>query len=111
MTLPQNYQYQLLTQEEQDEIIATFLKAQERDLFVHNLNRQRFEDMLGTLPAGEFRQRIQQLKAETEQRISEVDAIIKSTAKQLPPQARLQAAAQRIAAREEAARGLNKPQV
>ncbi|GIV04038.1 MAG: hypothetical protein KatS3mg015_2868 [Fimbriimonadales bacterium] len=105
------YTYQALTQEEMDDIVVEFLKAQERDLFVHNLNRQRFDDMLQTLPPGEFRQRIQQLKAETEQRISEVDTIIKSTAKQLPPQTRLQAAAQRIAAREQAARGLRTPQV
>nr|WP_297805374.1 hypothetical protein [Tepidiforma sp.] len=94
-----------------DDIVVEFLKAQERDLFVHNLNRKRFENMLQTLPPGEFRQRIQQLKAETEQRISEVDTIIRATANQLPPQTRLQAAAQRIAARQEAARGLRTPQV
>jgi hypothetical protein len=96
MPLPQNYQYQLLTQEEQDEIIATFLKAQERDLFTHRLNLQRFEAMLPSLPAGEFKQRIQQLRNETIDRIGEVEAIIEKTLPQAPPVERMQAAIARV---------------
>jgi ferritin-like metal-binding protein YciE len=96
MPLPQNYQYQLLTQEEQDEIIATFLKAQERDLFTHRLNLQRFEAMLPSLPAGEFKQRIQQLRNETIDRIAEVEAIIEKTLPQAPPVERMQEAIARV---------------
>jgi 3-methyladenine DNA glycosylase/8-oxoguanine DNA glycosylase len=96
MPLPQNYEYQLLTQEEQDEIIATYLKAQERDLFTHRLNLQRFEAMLPGLPAGEFKQRIQQLRNETIDRIAEVEAIIEKTLPQAPPVERMQAAIARV---------------
>jgi hypothetical protein len=100
MPLPENYQYRLLTQEEQDEIVATFLKAQERDLFTHRLNLQRFEAMLPSLPAGEFKQRIQQLRNETIERIGEVEAIIEKTLPQAPPVERMQAAIARVEQRE-----------
>jgi 3-methyladenine DNA glycosylase/8-oxoguanine DNA glycosylase len=96
MPLPENYQYQLLTQEEQDEIIAAYLKAQERDLFTHKLNLQRFDAMLPSLPAGEFKQRIQQLRNETVERIAEVEAIIEKTLPQAPPVERMQAAIARV---------------
>jgi ferritin-like metal-binding protein YciE len=96
MPLPKDYEYQLLTQNEQDEIIATFLKAQERDLFTHRLNLQRFEAMLPSLPAGEFKQRIQQLRNETIGRIAEVEAIIEKTLPQAPPVERMRAAIARV---------------
>jgi ferritin-like metal-binding protein YciE len=96
MPLPKDYEYQLLTQDEQDEIIAAFLKAQERDLFTHRLNLQRFEAMLPSLPAGEFKQRIQQLRNETIDRIAEVEAIIEKTLPQAPPVERMRAAIARV---------------
>ena len=96
MPLPENYEYRLLTQEEQDEIIAVYLKAQERDLFTHKLNLQRFEAMLPSLPNGEFKQRIQQLRNETIERIAEVEAIIEKTLPQAPPVERMQAAIARV---------------
>jgi ferritin-like metal-binding protein YciE len=106
MPLPKNYEYQLLTQEEQDEIIAAFLKAQERDLFTHRLNLQRFEAMLPSLPAGEFKQRIQQLRNETIDRIAEVEAIIEKTLPQAPPIERMKAAIARV---EQVAAGQTAP--
>jgi hypothetical protein len=108
MPLPKDYQYQLLTQDEQDEIIATFLKAQERDLFTHRLNLQRFEAMLPSLPAGEFKDQIQRLRNETIARIVEVEAIIEKTLPQAPPVARMQAA---IARAEQRAAGQAAPKV
>jgi 3-methyladenine DNA glycosylase/8-oxoguanine DNA glycosylase len=96
MPLPENYQYRLLTQEEQDEIIAAYLKAQERDLFTHKLNLQRFEAMLPSLPAGEFKDQIQRLRNETIARIGEVEAIIEKTLPQAPPVERMQAAIARV---------------
>lgn len=105
MPLPNDYQYQLLTQDEQDEIVATFLKAQERDLFTHKLNLQRFEAMLPSLPAGEFKDQIRRLRNETIARIGEVEAIIEKTLPQAPPVARMQAAiarAEQRAARQAA---------
>jgi ferritin-like metal-binding protein YciE len=106
MPLPRDYQYQLLTQEEQDEIVAAFLKAQERDLFTHRLNLQRFEAMLPSLPAGEFKQRIQQLRNETIDRIAEVEAIIEKTLPQAPPVERMKAAITRV---EQGAAGQTAP--
>lgn len=108
MPLPKDYQYQLLTQDEQDEIIATYLKAQERDLFTHKLNLQRFEAMLASLPAGEFKDQIQRLRNETIARIGEVEAIIEKTLPQAPPVARMQAA---IARAEQRAAGQAAPKV
>jgi hypothetical protein len=96
MPLPKDYQYQLLTQEEQDEIIAAYLKAQERDLFTHRLNLERFEAMLPSLPPGEFKQRIQQLRNETIDRIAEVEAIIEKTLPQAPTRERMLAAIARV---------------
>lgn len=108
MPLPKDYQYQLLTQDEQDEIVATFLKAQERDLFTHKLNLERFEAMLASLPAGEFKDQIQRLRNETIARIGEVEAIIEKTLPQAPPVARMQAA---IARAEQRAAGQTVPKV
>mgnify|MGYP001034677711 CR=1 FL=1 len=106
MPLDPNYQYQLLTQDEQDEIVAVFLKAQERDLFTHRLNLQRFEAMLPDLPAGEFKERIQRLRTETIERIREVEEILAKTLPQAPPKERLEAAIQRVEQKELAARGI-----
>ena len=106
MPLEPNYQYQLLTQEEQDEIVAAFLKAQERNLFTHRLNLQRFEAMLPDLPAGEFKDQIKRLRDQTLSRITEVEEIIAKTLPQAPPKARLEAAIQRVEQREQAARGI-----
>lgn len=97
--------YQLLTQDEQDEIIAEYIKAQERELFCHELNLQRFEQMLPALPEGEWKQRIKQLHTETIARISEVESIMKATVKQAPPTERLQAAMERVKAKEQARLG------
>jgi hypothetical protein len=108
MPLPNDYQYQLLTQDERDEIIATYLKAQERDLFTHRLNLQRFEAMLPTLPPGEFKDRIQQLRNETIARIGEVEAIIEKTLPQAPPVERMRAAVERV---ERRAMGQTAPKV
>lgn len=73
-------------------------------MFCHELNRERYTEMLKSLPQGDFRQRIQQLLAETNSRIAEVEAILQTTEPQLPPPARIEAAVQRMEARRAAAR-------
>ncbi|MCX7800087.1 MAG: hypothetical protein N2109_07065 [Fimbriimonadales bacterium] len=92
-------QYRVLSQEEMDDIVVEFFAAQERDMFCHELNKQRYEEMLKVLPEGEYRQRVARLLAETNERMAEVEAIIAKTEPQLPPTARVQAAAQRIKAK------------
>jgi len=93
--------YQFLSQEEQDEIIVEYLKAQERDHFCHRINLERFDAMLQSLPEGEFKNHIVNLREETAKRLIEVNSIIGATKRQLPPQERLDAAKARLAAKLE----------
>ena len=93
------YDFKVLTEEEQDEIIVEFLEAQERDLFSHTINLDRFERMLRKLPNGPWRERIEELKRQTQERLMEVASIIEATLPQLPPPERIRAAKQRLLAR------------
>ncbi len=96
--------YEILSQEEQDEIIVSYLHAQERDEFCHQLNMARFDAMLPSLPAGKFKERIAQLRNDTQERLVEVTGIKTATLAQLPPKERVDAAKARIAAKEAAAK-------
>lgn len=73
--------------DEKNRILVEFLEAQERDHYVHTINRQRYQDMLPTLADGPFKERIQRLLAETEDRLGEVEAIIVATQATAPKQA------------------------
>jgi hypothetical protein len=86
----------LLSQDEQDEIHAAFLASQERDLFCHQINAERYAEMLKTLPAGTFRTRIEGLKQDTLSRIDEVTRIIDASAALLPSVEKLIAAKERV---------------
>lgn len=97
-------EYKLLTEDERDEMIANTLLAQERDHFSHASNIERYTAMLEDLPEGPFRDRVAGLLQETRSRIAEVESIIAKTEPQLPPRARLDAAAARVLAREETTR-------
>jgi hypothetical protein len=68
--------YKLLTDEDKHKDLAAFLHAQERDHFLHTVNRDRYAAMLAKLPHGPFRQRIEKLHQETCDRLAEVEAII-----------------------------------
>ena len=92
--------YEILSQDEQDEIIVSFLLAQERDQFCHELNRTRYDAMLLTLPEGKWKEQITELRAETLSRLNEVNTIIEATKPQLPDAVRVNAAKDRIKARE-----------
>lgn len=93
-----DYTYQVLTQDEQDDILTEFLHVQEQDLFCHNLNRERYENILADkdLEAGAFKNRITDLYNTTLDRINEVTTIINSSLKQLPPADRLAASISRL---------------
>ena len=92
--------YDVLSQDEQDDIVVAFMLAQERDQFCHQLNLTRYETMLITLPDSKWKQRVGELRAETLVRLNEVSSIIAATKPQLPPTARLSAAVSRSKARE-----------
>jgi len=88
--------YQTLSTDKQDDMLVATLAAQEADLFSHTINKQRFETMLLTLPAGEFRNRVGQLLADTINRLTEVASILDALTTQLPDQTRIDAAKKRL---------------
>ena len=69
-----------------NKIKIEYLEAQERDHWVHQLNKARYETMLPTLSDGVFKNRVLQLLAETNSRIEEVEAIVIATQSTLPTQ-------------------------
>lgn len=83
---------ELITQLEKDKTIVQYMQAQQRDLHIHNVNLERYNTMLETLPEGKYKDRIVKLKAETEERIEEVSAIVAATEPQMPSQERIDAA-------------------
>ena len=92
--------YEILSQEEQDDIIMSFLLSQERDEYCHQLNLTRYEQMLTVLPDGPWKQTITKYRDETNQRLAEVRSIIAATQAQLPPADRKQAAITRVRAKQ-----------
>ncbi len=94
-------EYQILSQEEQDDIIVSFMLGQERDKYCHELNLQRYTKMLETSKAGKWHDRVLKLKDETVSRLAEVDSIIGVTVSQMPPRQRIDAAKQRIEAEKQ----------
>ena len=92
--------YQILTEDEQDDIMVGFLRSQERDSFAHEWNKARYEAMLSTLEDGDFKVRITKLHAETAARLAEVNSIIEATLPQMPTAGRIKAALARLNAAE-----------
>jgi len=88
--------YQVLNQDEQDEIIVSFMLSQERDKFCHDLNLARYDAMLESLSDGKWKDRIVVLRAETLERLAEVNSIIQATKPQLPTAERIEAAKTRL---------------
>lgn len=89
-------EYKILTQDARDEIVVEFLEAQERDLFCHRINLERYDGMIKDLPEGKWKKRVTELRAETVERIAEVSSIIKGTVTQLPSAERITAAKTRL---------------
>ena len=93
-------EYQTLTDTEKDDHVVNFMKAQETDLYLHNINKQRYETMLQNLPEGKWKERVQTLLDETNERIQEVSSTIEATKPQMPDQTRVDSALARIAEKE-----------
>lgn len=92
--------YKTITQDEKDEILTGTLMSQERDLYIHNINKERYESMLQNLPAGEFKARIERLLAETNMRIVEINSILAALTPQLPSDEKINQAVSRIQDKE-----------
>jgi ferritin-like metal-binding protein YciE len=65
-----------LNQRDRDRNWVEHLESNERDYYWHQRNAARYTALLATLEDGEFKNRITQLLADTNDRIQEVDAII-----------------------------------
>ncbi|KKK67672.1 hypothetical protein LCGC14_2951740 [marine sediment metagenome] len=96
--------YQILTENEQDNIKVSFLLSQERDAYCHGLNLERYDAMLETLDDGDWKLRVTKLRAETAGRLAEVSSIITATLPQMPSSQRIQAAKLRLETATAAAR-------
>jgi hypothetical protein len=88
--------YSILSQDEQDDIVVDFMHAQERDKFCHELNLDRYDTILKAAEDGPWKKRVEDLRKETISRLAEVNSIIGATRKQLPPDARINAAKSRL---------------
>lgn len=93
-------EYQVLSQDEQDDIVVSFMLSQEKDKFCLELNSARFDEMLKGLEEGDWRTRVVQLHADATKRLAEVDSIIKATLPTLPPSGRVEATILRLKAKE-----------
>lgn len=108
--------YSVLSQDEQDEIIVNTVLAQERDHFSHELNIQRYSDMLAAMPpdrgnpslrdddpslsgSQRFRRRMENLLASEQAALDQVTLILDKTSAQLPPAASINAAKARLQAK------------
>jgi hypothetical protein len=96
-------EYQVLTQDEIDDIEVNFLLAQERDHYCHTSSLARLKTMLSTLPDGEIRKHYQQLHDDTTSRLVEVSAIITASSAKIPTKERMNASIARIRAAAAAA--------
>lgn len=90
-------EYQVLSQDEQDDIVVSFMLSQERDKYCHELNLQRYTGMLEKLEPGKWRDQVLKLQADTVSRLAEINSIIEASKGQMPPAGRKTAAEQRIA--------------
>ena len=92
--------YDLISQEEQDDMLVQTLKSQQMDHFVHTLNAARYRSIIASAADGAWKGRITGLLEETESRIGEVESIVDALLPQMPPEGRKAAARARIKAAE-----------
>jgi len=94
--------YQVLSQEEQDDIIVSFMLSQEKDKFCLELNLNRYKDILSKGDGkGKWHDRVKELQAESIERLAEIDSIIEASMVQMPTPERVETAKQRIEAAQQ----------
>ena len=96
------YEYKYLSLDERDDMLVATMQAQERDLFMHTINLERFEAIIAA-EASPFTTRIAEEIPILKSRIAEVSVIIAALEPQMPPKARADMSAARLKAREAAA--------
>jgi hypothetical protein len=89
--------YQVLTEAEQHDMLLGTLYAQERDHWLHSVNKERFQAILADPTITKtFRSQVQILLEQTDARLHEVTQIIEKLRPQLPQAEQLHAALLRI---------------
>lgn len=76
--------YQQLVREEMDIAIADNLHGREVEHFHHELNIAVYDDLLATLPAGPWKDRVQQLRDEGQDEMDKIAGLHGSLLTQLP---------------------------
>ena len=96
---PETGDYRYLSLDEQDDMIVATMMAQERDLFIHELNLERFRTIAASaLPPMPLRENVESQIPVLESRIIETRAIIAALEPQMPPPERAHAAWARLRA-------------
>ena len=92
-----------ITPEEKEDMLIQTLKGQEMDLYIHNLNKERFQDMITTLPVGNaFRIKLESEILVIDSRLVEVNAVITALDKQMPEGTDVAVVLARLKSKEEA---------
>lgn len=88
--------YQFLTPDERDDMLVSLMKSTETDHYMHEINLERYEAMLQTLPDGAFKTKIAKDRTDTVDRLVAVNSIIAATIPQMPSQERVAASVLRL---------------
>jgi len=92
-----------ITAEEKEEMLIQTLRSQEMDLYLHNLNKERYQDIVASLPADNaFRIRLESEILVIDSRLVEVNSTITALDKQIPTKTDVVAVLARLKAKEEA---------
>jgi hypothetical protein len=94
-------EYKIITQDEQDEHLVNFLRAQETDHYLHQINIDRYEQIIAdeTITDQNFKSRIAALIVTERAALAQVAKIIEHTADQVPTKERIDAAVSRLTAK------------
>lgn len=95
--------YLILTRQEQHDMLANTLLAQERDHYVHSINQERYELILSDPDfdrTSDFGKRICHLLDETQIRKKEVEHIMRALKQQLPSDYEMSSALTRLSAKK-----------
>jgi len=93
-----------ITKEEKEEMLIQTLKAQEMDLYIHTLNKERFQDMVLNLPEDNtFRHKLEEEILVIESRLGEVNATMIALEKQIPEDTDVPAVLVKLKAKEKEA--------
>lgn len=94
-------EYEQITQEYRDDFLAEAMYAREVEIFHYDFDRLNFMRLLKTLPAGEFREQVEQRLAATEQQLQNAVAVYETLKSRIVDIEAHTAAVARTAARRE----------